>query len=417
MGFKTKIKTVALGLAGATMLSSSAFASGAFNSEGINSIGELFNYNNFVVQGTFLLVNPDRWYTGATGTTQTGVVPPPPFTGTSSNGAEPYTIAGGSIKIGFNENFDCLAELGEPWKLTNQVSPVFVGVAEQSKFFIDSTGIEGTCSYKTPVTKNGLIRLIAGVRAVDLEAERANILFAGAPPGSTNILSLETDNYEIGYRLGASFEIPEYLLRAQIVYDSEIDVDVSGFQTIFAPGGVPIFAGPITSTATLPDALSFRFQTGVNETTLVWGGVRWEDWTDVAALTIIGGTAGPGAPLSTLAFTFNDAWVYEVGVAKKITDDIAIQGSLTLTENTGDGYTDKLTLATGVAVDLDDNWRVSLGGAVTFLDDSFEVNTGGGGSPFTSAVYAQGEDLAWSLGLRIQYSSDIKNLPSFGVAN
>ena len=84
-----------------------------------------------------------------------------------------------------------------------------------------------------------------------------------------NTYDLEASR-EFGFRLGASYEIPEYALRAQIIYDSEIDLSAEGTQTIEGRG-----VSDVCSDVTMPQSISARVQTGIDEKTLIYAGVRW----------------------------------------------------------------------------------------------------------------------------------------------
>jgi len=415
------------------LLSTSALATG-FNTEGVNQAAALFNYKSFVVQGSAAFIDPQLRYRNGVGTDQSGGAAGAIHgsgTAANSDAAVSFRLYSGDIKVGFNDNLDCAVRGHQPWNLRNEVSSEFVGRYEQSKFFIDSVGIDGTCSIKFPVTETGLLRIIGGVRAVDLSAERDNFVIGAvlngslipaagasgiviAPVGAADdVISnydLGTDGYEYGYRAGVSFEIPQFLMRIQVIYDSPVSVSLSGQQNfINTADGTTIFSAPVTTEFDLPQSVSARFQTGINETTLVWAGVKWQDWSTIQSLDVTANVPGAavlnGFLMRSFATGWVDGWTGEIGAAKKLTDDLGVSLSLTYNTGIGDGYNDTWSGALGFAYDMDENWRISIGGSATYLTSSTEVSLGDGGGA-SSSTYNQGPDWAFAAGIRLQYAID-----------
>ncbi|MEP1207866.1 MAG: outer membrane protein transport protein [Rhizobiaceae bacterium] len=408
----------------ATTMAATAVHAGGFSTEGVNPGGVLFNDKSFVIQGAVGYAMPQRRYTNATGTQQDIIGGPVPATGSSSSDATPnYFLLSGDLKFGLTEEIDCAIRGHQPYKLDNEVDPGFNGEYVQDSFKIDAFGVDATCSYKFDIGNGRRLRMIGGVRSTDLEASRTNqasaayLGFVGgifpeitspAPgPDYTNDYSFEADR-GYGYRVGASFEIPQYALRAQVIYDSKISLDLKGTQRIYL-GGVELMNQAATLDVDMPQSISARFQTGINPTTLVFGGVRWMDWSDISMLNII--VAGPSNPAlnKTLVTGWSDGWTIEGGVQKKLTDDFSGSFGLKWDKGIGGGYTDTWSANAGVAYDIDDNWRVSLGGSISLLTSSTETSgfpapgdSPGGG--LSGSSYKQGNDWAYSIGTRLQYS-------------
>ena len=406
-----KKSLIKLALSAATVFGATTAFAGGFSTEGVNPGGALFNYKSFVVQGAIGYAMPDRRYTNGAGFSQSGVA-----TGSSSTKAtNNYSLLSFDIKGKVNDNIDCALRGHQPWRLENEVSPNFVGRYEQSSFIIDSKGLDLTCSYSMDVSDNARFRVLAGARAHSLDATRTNavtglgLVGAGILPVAaaaavggvdfTNTYKFSNDDLDYGFRVGASYEIPEYLLRAQVIYDSEIKMNLTGTQTMAAPG-IPVFALPATTSLTLPQSISARVQSGINETTLVFGGVKWQNWGAIKQLNIA--VANP-ALNRTLTTGWRDGWTIEAGFGKKLTDDFSAQASLTWNQGIGGGYTDTWTLALGGAYDLDDNWRLTVGGSATLLTSSTETSTGVGGGA-SAVTYNQGNDWALGIGAQLQYS-------------
>lgn len=386
--------------------SSSLATAGGFSTEGVNETGALYNYKSFVIQGSIGYAVPKREYSNGVGTNQLGAAA---AGSTSTSASENFFLGDLEMKVGFNKNVDCLLRGHQPYKLRNKVSGDFVGRFEQSEFAIDALGVDATCSYKMEVADGMLVRALGGLRTVNFDAERSNTVIGAAAGAPGGLAALEFNNTydfqgdtELGWRIGASFEIPEFLLRAQIVYDSEIEADLTGTQTLSNSTATLIDAAPVSTSVTLPQSISARVQSGINETTLAWVGVKWQEWSALNQLSI----TSPNPALNRVLTTgFDDGWTVTAGVGKRINEDLSIQASLTWNEGIGGGYTDTWSFGAGAAYDLDDNWRVSVGAGATLLTSSNETSNGSGGGASSSA-YEQGNDWAYGVGMKLQYALD-----------
>ena len=377
----------ALTFAATSLLASAAQASG-WGTEGVNPGGALFNDKTFVIQGAVGYVAPERNYTGATTTLNPGTL-----TAANSNVGQNYYVLSGDLKFAVSEEVDCALRAHRPYHNDTKADSNWLGATYTLSTEIDSLALDGTCSYKFDVADGQRLRLIGGVTSTDLEITRTNILSAaaGASAGATNSYNLEGDRV-FGYRLGASYEIPKYALRAQIIYDSERDMNLSGVQTV---NGTMV--APAMVSITLPKAISARVQTGINQTTLVYGGVRWTEWSVIQSLSVTGGT-----PVA-VSTGYKNGWTVETGVQKKLTDDLAGSASITWNQGIGGGYNDTWSFAAGIAYDLDDNFRVSFGASATYLTSS----SGEGGALGGAIVsYNQANDWAYAAAVRLQYSMD-----------
>lgn len=116
---------------------------------------------------------------------------------------------------------------------------------------------------------------------------------------------------DLGYTVGASYEIPDIALRATLTYNSEtslnnaIDDEFGGLQT----GGATE-----TGDYVLPQSVALDFQTGIAENTLLLASVRWAEWTETEIVT--------QTSLGTIDYD-NDVVTYSVGVARRFNEDLA----------------------------------------------------------------------------------------------
>lgn len=120
-------------------------------------------------------------------------------------------------------------------------------------------------------------------------------------------LDVSTD-YGFGYVLGAAYEIPDIAMRVALTYESKVEhdfVDNTG-----APFDVEI-----------PQAVTLHGRTGISPTMLVFGSIRWQEWSqfEVAPPDFLTDPANPsGLPI---AFGTDDFWTYEVGLGRKFSEN------------------------------------------------------------------------------------------------
>ncbi len=141
-----------------------------------------------------------------------------------------------------------------------------------------------------------------------------------------------------GYMLGAAYEIPDIALRVALTYFSEIDVDFNSREIVAGPG-VPQatlegLAGPSQFGISLPDSILLEAQSGVAEGTLVFGSVRWVDWSEFTITPNLYPSGVPGVP-GDLAFYRGDTITYTLGGARVLNENWTVLGSLLFEEGNG----------------------------------------------------------------------------------
>lgn len=115
---------------------------------------------------------------------------------------------------------------------------------------------------------------------------------------------------DLGYLVGVAYEKPEIAARVALTYASQTshDLDFTG-SSAFAGGA---FAA--TTNVKLPQSLTLDFQSGVAKDTLVFGSIRWVDWSATLLNAPFAGTANP------LVSYDNDSITYTLGVGRKFND-------------------------------------------------------------------------------------------------
>ncbi|NIZ60815.1 hypothetical protein DL239_07495 [Sedimentitalea sp. CY04] len=209
------------------------------------------------------------------------------------------------------------------------------------------------------------VSLHGGLRAQTLEAS------ASIPSIGGYTANGERDT-GVGYLVGAAYEKPEIALRVAITYFSKVkhELATSEFLGVSQPDTV-------TSTET-PQAVNLDLQTGIAKDTLLFGGVRWVEWSafEIAPAAYTGTI---GSPL--VAFQ-NNTFTYTLGVGRKFSENLSGSAAVSYEETLGDtvsnlGPTDgRLGLTLGLRYTMD-NMVISgginytrIGGANTVVSSA-----------------------------------------------
>ncbi|WP_027258820.1 OmpP1/FadL family transporter [Leisingera aquimarina] len=182
---------------------------------------------------------------------------------------------------------------------------------------LNSNAITGVLRYKF----NQNFSAYGGVRLQTMEAEVSIPVFGGYAASGDR-------DESFGYLVGVAYERPDIALRIALTYFSEIDHDVSTTET---GGGLP---GPFTSTTAIntPQAVNLDFQTGIAKDTLLFGGVRWVEWSKFnISPSFYTGTL-IGRPLVSFA---DDRYTYTLGVGRKFNENWSGSVSVSYEETLG----------------------------------------------------------------------------------
>ncbi|MFV2001354.1 MAG: OmpP1/FadL family transporter [Paracoccaceae bacterium] len=118
----------------------------------------------------------------------------------------------------------------------------------------------------------------------------------------------------VGYLVGAAYEIPDIALRVALTYNSEITHSMTGTE----------FVAPTAFDVTTPKSVNLEFQSGIAADTLIFGSVRWVNWSafDISPPAYVGAT---GDPLVSYA---NDATTYSLGLGRRFSDALSASVAL-----------------------------------------------------------------------------------------
>lgn len=301
----------------ALLLSTSIVSAGGIDRSG-NAYSVLFEDGNYA-QLSFSTVNPD-----VSGDYPPGAPPAGLGGGSTDNMAESYTSAGVALKYGINEDIDLAVFLNQPYGANaNYTAGAYTGLAAEWK----SLQLAVLGKYQL----NDAVSVFGGLRAIQSEATIAvpTALVAGASGGAivSPYAATANSDVQIGYVLGAAYEMPEIALRVSLTYESgvthEFDTDEE-FATLPAESS--------TTEIELPQSLALDFQTGVAADTLVFGSVRWAEWSVWEVRPALY-QAEVGDRVTGID---NDVFTYRIGVGRRINEDLSVFARVTYEESTGD---------------------------------------------------------------------------------
>ncbi|MGG7517510.1 OmpP1/FadL family transporter [Allorhizobium undicola] len=275
----------------------------------------------------------------------------------------------------YTQPFGASSDYGAAAQLADQISGAADGSVNYytKKHFITNE-YGGTCAVNFQVGP-GKLYLIGGgfVQDFDYTAES----YYGT-------LHLE-DSAAAGYRLGVGYDIPEYAMRAQLMYRSQVKQEADGD---FTPGALAALLGssPVSAygTGTLPQTLKLSLQSGIAPGWLAYGSVKWTDWSVLQTLNY--NITGLGDQQDD--YFWKDGWTIQAGVAHKFNDRVAGTVNVTWDKGVGNGadiMTDTWTLAVGAQIKLGPG-DLRIGAGVSYLTSgsqsyskgaSFDATAGG----------------------------------------
>lgn len=167
---------------------------------------------------------------------------------------------------------------------------------------VRSTAVTGLMRYRFPSN----VSVYGGLRAESVKGN-VQIIAPAVTPAFTNFQMNADRDYGVGYVLGVAWEKPEIAARVALTYNSAIKHTLDTVETGLAPIGLP---GQMD--VEIPQSVNLEFQTGIAADTLLFGSVRWVDWTafDITPPNL-------GVPIVSYS---NDSVTYNLGVGRKFND-------------------------------------------------------------------------------------------------
>lgn len=293
----------------------------------------------------------------------------PDITGTDITGARTGRVAGrhglamGGFKTDIHDRLSFALFYDQPYGskiLYKDSSPVLGGTMARA----DSDGITFLLRYRF----SDNISVHGGPRMVRADADvRLKGLGYGPVSGYRVRFGSHTG---LGFVAGGAYERPDIALRVALTYHSKVRLSLPTTETVPVPGAPGVFA-TVDSGKTrvnMPQSVQLSARTGISQNTLLFGSIRWQDWSALDTVPLL-----LGSNLTDL----KDVWTFRLGVSRKFTDRLS--GSLSFIYEPVDGDRNKSPLspnngyysvALGGKYDLTRNLSLSAGIRYYWIGDS-----------------------------------------------
>jgi long-subunit fatty acid transport protein len=218
--------------------------------------------------------------------------------------------------------------------------------------------ITGLLRYKLPSN----VSFHGGLRVQTVEAS-ANIPFVSsgpglgiANPGAPYVVNGDRD-VGLGYVLGVAYERPDIALRVSLTYNSKIKHSLDTTET-------SALASPTNSETEFetPQSVNLEFQTGIAKDTLLFGGLRWTEWSQFT-ITPVDYQTLTGVPLVSFE---DDRYTWTLGVGRRLNDTWSVAATAGYERSTGSptsnlGPTDGFKSLALAAIYTKDKIKVTTG--------------------------------------------------------
>lgn len=221
----------------------------------------------------------------------------------SGDMAPSYTTYSFAYKRALRDNLDMALIVDQPvgadvsYPAANAPYPFAGSLAE-----VRSNAVTGLLRYKFPSN----VSVYGGIRAQSVKGNVA-IIAPAVTPAFTNYAMTADRNFKLGYVVGVAWEKPEIAARVALTYNSKITHTFDTVETGLAPVGLP---GQMD--VEIPQSVNLEFQTGIAANTLLFGSIRWVDWTkfDITPPVL-------GVPIVSYS---DDVVTYSLGVGRKFSE-------------------------------------------------------------------------------------------------
>ena len=286
----------------------------------------------------------------------------------TGDGAEDYDFFRFGVKGDLNDRFSVGVLYDEPFGAAVQYS------GENN--FVSASGAQKGEGTNVEIRTNNVTALV-GTKF----GEKRNFQIYGGPAaqrlngevhlrgiayqGTTGYDAKINTDTSVGWVAGVAYSKPEIALKAALTYRSEIDHETSiaeVFPNVALRGLEPATTKGFE--VTLPESYNLDFQTGINPTTLLTAKVRYVPWSDFN-IKPTRYTEVTGLPIISYS---DDQWSGEVGLGKRVSDRLALSGSVGWDSGAGnpvstlgpiEGY---WSLGLGAKYNVTPEWSVSVGG-------------------------------------------------------
>ena len=288
--------------------------------------------------------------------------------GTASSGdiAQSYTSTSFALKTQVNDQLSFGLLLDQPVGANT--------LYENSTYMLRGTEAKLSSTAATALLRFSLPNNISVYGGPKFESIKGNVKVL-IPNGGLNYALSTNNDQETGYLAGVAYEKPEIALRVALTYASAIKHTFDTVETgSFVHPTFGLITGGFNGTepfsSKIPQSLSLDFQTGVAKDTLVFGSIRWREWSKFDIIPVkYASVLGPLVDYKSDVVTFN------IGLGRRFSENWSdavtlgherSNGDLTGNLNPVDGYT---SIGLGGSY-TKDNMKISAGVTYAWLGDA-----------------------------------------------
>jgi len=308
------------------------------------SVGVLFETGRYL-EFSYATVSPKTTGVG-------GLVTP----GAQSGDMTPtYNQFGFAYKADINEQLSYALIYDQPYGADVDYPDATGYFAQGSTAAFDSNALTATLRYKLP----NRVSVYGGLRYQVISANAFVPFVTGSagPLAGTPYQATANSDGGVGYLFGAAYEMPDIALRVSLTYQSSIKHELDTVENSVLGLGVPSSTDIET-----PQSLALEFQTGIAKNTLLFGSVRWVDWSsfEIAPQQYVNLVGSP------LVFFVDDRITWTLGVGRKLNEQWSVAGAVSYEETTGSptgnlGPTDGLISLGLSAIYTQGNTKITTG--------------------------------------------------------
>ncbi|MCA2379091.1 transporter [Agrobacterium genomosp. 3 str. RTP8] len=397
------------------------------------NIDLLFDPSDYVLDSSTTFVAPQRKVENARDNpfkspTSATPIPLPSSWSTSADDSENYWSPRIGAKAAIGDFGDCMFDYSQPWGA--DLNPgTWQGSSYNIETKVKSHNYATTCRVKFDLGKGdfsiiggGFYQEISGYKYRQVVSPIA--LAAGGIPTSiyNGIGKLDMEGDGWGWRAGVAYEIPEIAFRTSLVYNSAVDVDLTGNVNLTnLPIGLNAISGKITpvyGSVSMPDSIEWKVQSGIAPGWLAFGSVKWTDWSQIQTIPFcaVGSpscVAGTASAINTLDLFYRDGWTISGGIGHKFNEQWS--GAVSLTWDRGTStvigtQTDTWMVGTQLIYSPNKNIEFKIAGALGLLTSGTSSIGGAPCGPLGArcgdeAGYSFGNDLvaAISTGVKVKF--------------
>lgn len=270
----------------------------------------------------------------------------------SGNMTKSFFTFGAAYKADLNDKLSYAIIYDQPFGADVEYDPNPTYFAGGAKAEFNSHAVTGLLRYKLPNN----VSVHGGIRIQSIEAT------ATLPRGGGVFYDVEGDrDIGVGYVLGVAYEKPEIALRVSLTYSSKIKYDVDTVERV--GGGV---VATVPTHIETPQSVNLEFQTGIMADTLLFGGVRWTDWSSFTIAPAAYGSPPPGGTGGPLLSYADDVFSYTLGVGRRLNETWSVSASVGYEKSNG-GFASNLGPTDG---------NKSLALAAVYNRDNMKITTG-----------------------------------------